>query len=514
MDSLNLYWTDAHTNPHSNQVGILKEWLVQAKEMIDFWPVAYYPYYMRPVNNFAVEDIYDQEIVSKDWEQVQAFVRENNKDHDFPIFLGYEWQGAGLDGDHNVFYLDDDMPIHTPLRYETLCEKLEKGRAIAIPHHLAYQVGERGKNWATHNPDYSPFAEIYSSHGCSESDHMNLSMQRHVHMGPRTSGGTVNEGLEQGHKVGIIASGDNHSTPAVYGHGYMGVWAKDLTRESLWEAMLAKRVYGVTGDRIQLQYSANGESMGSTINTDDSTLQHKINIEGSDSIHRVELYRNNLLVNDYTHTGKWERSEPEQIVELKFRLELGWGPDTRVFHDITSRTWEGSLKVDGEILGAEKCWTATGQSLELEGDTCNFKMISHKTTQTGKWMGPSPIENQAVIFNLKVNIDSHIETCINGKKYSVAVRDLLQASKLFGLVEEAVELVSERFDVNSHYRNDPFWHNAYKIKFHQAVPAQSYKVDLTFDVNREKDNDFYSVKIFQTNGCQAWSSPIWIEPLS
>lgn len=506
-----LFWTDAHTNPHTDQIKELKEWLEHAKEVIDFWPVAYYPYYMRKVNGFGVEDIYDKEIVDKDWQYLQQFVKENNKEGEFPIFLGYEWQGSGLDGDHNVFYLEDDQPLHRCMRYSELCEKLPEGKAIAIPHHLAYQVGDRGKNWETHNDTYSPFVEIFSSHGCSESDRHHLPMLRHIHMGPRAYGTSVTDGLKHGHRIGIIASGDNHALPAVYNHGYMGVWAEENTRESLWHAMLNKCVYGVTGDKISLCYQANNALMGQSVKAKGDKVNHKISVEASDSIHRIELYQNEQLVKDLTHTGKWENTEFKGSVAFKFRLELGWGPDTRVFPDITTRVWQGSLNTTGRIIDVEKCWTAMGQSLKVDKSSAEFSLTTHKTTQTGKWMGPSPIENQALVFHIEADIDSDLVLDIDGYNYKVTVRELLQTGQLHGLVEEAHELIATHYDVQDHYRNDPFWHNAYKIKVHQAIPEQAFKLDCQLSTTSEQDVDVYRVKIFQTNGHMAWSSPIWVD---
>lgn len=51
----------------------------------------------------------------------------------------------------------------------------------------------------------------------------------------------------------------------MYGHGLMAVLAPALTRADLWAAFRARRVYGVTGDRIALDFTVNGAAMGSQI---------------------------------------------------------------------------------------------------------------------------------------------------------------------------------------------------------------------------------------------------------
>ena len=143
-------WTDLHSNIHHNQMGELNQWIEHAKKTVDFWPVAYYPFYMKRTETGAgLEDLYDREQIEQDWEQLRDAVKQQNE-AGYPMFMGYEWQGSGEDGDHNVFFLDNDQPMLHPMRYEELYQAYKDRSAIAIPHHVAYQLGSRGKNWETH----------------------------------------------------------------------------------------------------------------------------------------------------------------------------------------------------------------------------------------------------------------------------------------------------------------------------------------------------------------------------
>ncbi len=81
-------------------------------------------------------------------------------------------------GDHNVFYPADDAPLDDARDLPDLYEHLRRHDGIAIPHHTAYQTGERGKDWATFDERLSPFAEIYSIHGCSEGYGSPLPLER------------------------------------------------------------------------------------------------------------------------------------------------------------------------------------------------------------------------------------------------------------------------------------------------------------------------------------------------
>ena len=512
----NIYWTDMHSNLHYHQIDELEKWYNHAKEILDFWPIAYYPYYMRKdKSGLGVEDIYPMDDILKQWEVIREFFnKKETVAPNFPIFMGYEWQGSGEDGDHNIFYLKNDETIYNPRRYSELIKYLKPNEAIAIPHHLAYELGHRGKNWKTHSEIFSPFAEIYSSHGSSENGYTDLHMSRHIHMGPRTGGTSYFNGLEKGHLVGAIASGDNHSVPAMYGHGFMAVVSEKADKKSLWEAMLKRNVYGVSGNKIELHYRMNNGIMGDLISSEENH-NHEISINAGDAINRVELYKNNILEDTYIHSGKWERNELEESITFKFRVEFGWGPDTRIYPDITTKIWNGKLKTDGEIVSVEKCWTSFGQSLNMiDKNSCEFQLITHKTSQSGKWMGPSPVLTEGFIFEIKALRDSNIILEVDGKVYEIAVESILKDTQLIADLDGAKKLAKERFGFDDYYRTDPFWHNAYKIRINRGTPEIGYRVDINFQTKGiVNERDFYMVKVFQRDGNLAWSSPIWVDTI-
>ena len=140
-------WTDLHSNIHHDQMEQLGKWCDHARQVMDFWPIAYYPMYMRRNESGApLEDIYPREAIEKDWEEIRKVVKQQNEEG-WPMFMGYEWQGCGFDGDHNVFFLDNDQEMLHPMRYGELRDAYQDTEAIAIPHHVAYQLKSRGKNW-------------------------------------------------------------------------------------------------------------------------------------------------------------------------------------------------------------------------------------------------------------------------------------------------------------------------------------------------------------------------------
>ncbi|MEG0297710.1 MAG: DUF3604 domain-containing protein [Clostridium sp.] len=503
-------FTDFHTNIHHEQMSQLNEWYEQAKEMLDFWPIAYYPFYLRKDSKgIFLEDIHTDDKVQEDWKNICKFIDEKNN-KDFPVFAGYEWQGAGLDGDHNVFFMDKG-PLVAPMRYKELYEELKETTALAIPHHLAYSLSHRGKNWSTHIDEFSPFAEIFSSHGSSESGDTDIHMTRHIHMGPRTGGTSVFDGLKMGHKVGIIASGDNHVVAAQYGHGFAGVLAEDNSPEKIWDALKSRRVYGMTSGRVKLLYEINENVMGSEFSTKDNSLKHHVSVETQDEIDRFVIYKNGRPHYTYNHSEKWIEDQLEDIVTFKFKIEFGWGPDLKMYPDINTKIWNGKLNTSGKIKSIEKCWSSRGQSINQKDESsCEFELTTRKTTQSGKWMGPAPVTTEGFVFEIEANRDSNIILEIDGQVFEKSVSELLDNTSLIVFLDEAKALAKERFDFDEYYRSDPFYHNAYKVRLLKAKPENAYKIDKEVNLDFEEDA-FYLVKVYQTDGAVAWSSPIWIK---
>lgn len=511
MGKYKVLWTDMHSNLHHEQIKELPKWIDQMKKTMDFWPFAYYPYAMMkdPKTGMPVEDRYPLEEVEKDWEYIREETNKANQEG-FPMFMGYEWQGAGLDGDHNVFFKDNLQKMEYPIRYAELVEAYKGIDAIGIPHHLAYQQGHRGKNWSTHNEEFSPFAETYSSHGSSENDTTCIEMNRHIHMGPRTGETCVERGWEKGYHFGVIASGDNHSCPGVYGFGYCAVLANSNSKEDIWDAFINRRVYGVSKDRMALDFTIDGADMGSKVS---GNKQAKLKLEatGGNAIDRIEIIKDNKVIEMIPHTSTWENQPLTGVIRFKFQLELGWGPDRRIFPDIESRQWHGSLHTKGKLLSIEKCWSTFGQELKNVTDqSCEFDMTTYKTTASGKWMGPSAVTTEGFIFEIEDDVDSSVTLIIDDVTYELKIRDLLYTSKIYPLLDEVSELLKERYQFTEFYRSDSWWHNCYKIKVGQAVPYNGYHAvaERTIDTT---DCQNIRVRVWQKNGSVAWSSPIFMK---
>ena len=503
-----IYWTDFHSNIHSNQMNELDKWFEQVEKIFDFWPIAYYPYGMRKdVTGLDIEDLIDKSKIQKDWETLRAFTNKQNE-KGFPMFMGYEWQGNGLDGDHNVFFKENNQNPKFPLNYLDLIKEYKDVNAIGIPHHTAYSLENRGKKWCNQNDTFSPFAEIYSSHGSSEKDTNEISMDRHVHMGPRCDETSISTGLKEGHHFGIIASGDNHSVPGVYGFGYAAVIASDKSKESIWDALLQRHVYGVTKNKIQLDFKLDDVMMGDEIESGNHNLS--VHVEGMDSIDRIEILQNEERI-ELIEGPKEVFPSLNDKVTIKFFVEAGWGPDIRVFPKHLSRMWKGKLETNGLLKSVTPCFSTYGQSIDSKDDkSCEFTFTTHSNTTTGKWMGPSAVTTEGIYFEIEGTLNTKVKLNLENQIVELTLNEILQGTKVYALMDEVKKLLHDTYGFEEYYRSDPFWHNAYKFRIHKGSLNTWYTQNITRIINTSSKGEI-RVKVYEKNGSLAYSSPIFIK---
>lgn len=503
-------WSSMHDNPHRNQVKDIENWYYHMKKMYDFWPIAYYPFGMIDTGKgISIEDIYEKNLIDKDWEEVRRICNLANSEG-YPMFMGFEWQGNGQDGDHNVFFKDNNQYMQHPLTYKELYEQYKDIDCIAIPHHIAYHLGDRGKNWKTHIEKFSPFAEIYSSHGCSENDLNFIPMQTHIHMGPRVDNTSYDAGLNQGISVGCICSGDNHLYPGQYDNGSMCALAVNNSKEAIWDALVNSRVYGVTKGRIDIDFKIDNACMGEHIKeSQESNLQ--VNVIGNSEIDRIEVLKDNILDHVYTHQGKWERISKDKYRKFKMFIEFGWGPDMRVFPDIYKKHWNLKLNTTAKIISVEKCYNSIGSKIKKQ-EFHNFEadLITYKSSGSGKWMGQSSVKTEGYILEFEGNIKDVVNLSVDGREYSFILEELMIESKLYGDIEAARNLIKERFGDIASYRNDTWWHNSYKFKINRVIPDAGYCAKFEYKINT-LDAKHIRIKVYQKNGSVGFVSPIFIE---
>ena len=523
MASYNTYWGETHDNSYQfpDPDFAIERCIERAASHLDFYAAAYYTPWSDafqkgghvgeidgPVQ-LVFEGWKPQEQLDREWAALNAATRGANRPGEFVTFPGYEWQGDGTSGDHNVFYRDEGPPIIRVEKLTELYARLRDLEALAIPHHTAYRPGVRGRDWSVFDEDLSPFTEIYSVHGCSETDDEWVGMRQNSHMGPAFYAGTWQAALDRGLHVGAVCSTDNWGEmPGHFGRGRAAVLAEELTRDSLWQAFKARRVYGVTGDRIRIDFTVNGAEMGRIIESD-GPRRVRVRVVGSDALDRIEILRGDRVIATHCHQGTWRIPEPGRRARFKLRIEAGWGPRPNEMR-VPDRAWDGELAVEGgAMLDFEPCWITPGQGRpRFEGGRAAFRLLSSSASLRER-------SQNADVFEFEADPSASVSVTMNGLAEEGAVADFCRGSREMWFRDEAVRTVREAAGKGPEdiERGDIFHHMAYKVKVHRAIPEAGYTAEFAIEDDEPFDGEtHYRVRVEQRNAQRAWTSPVWVRP--
>jgi len=274
-----------------------------------------------------------------EWAELKALIKAYDEPGAFVPLLAYEWCSARY-GDHNVYYKDKEGDLHLPLTLPQLHAELGDAECLVLPHHMGYARGRRGKDWNYHFPRRERLAEIHSLHGSSEMPKDNPLPLRNIGMGGNVPGSSLQEAWARGYKLGVLASSDGHGRPQE--HVLVGLWAAELTREGVWEALWQRRTFGTSGaQRIQLAFTADGFPMGSLYSTDTDPV-FEASVKGTGPLQRVEIIKNNEVL--YAREG-----EGSSEIRLRYRdASPPDRPDNWVYLRAT--------QADGNIAWSSPVW--------------------------------------------------------------------------------------------------------------------------------------------------------------
>lgn len=265
------------------------------------------------------------------WRDLQAVTNKFNAPGRFATLIGYEYSQIelGIEGHRNVYYRDSSGPLlhardprcNTPAR---LFRALAGIDALVIPHHPLHYM-----SWE-HDPRVQRLVEVYSMWGTSEDERGDCAFTGKM-VSPG-SGISFQAYLARGYRLGVTAGGDNHdSRPGRRGPtdrwrkgkmaqppGLMAVYAPELTREHIFDALWARRCYGTTGQRILLDFRLNGHWMGEEVtSTDARSSRHvTLSVVGETALARVEIVRNNVVAAVWTPNDEVLRCEWEDPLPL------------------------------------------------------------------------------------------------------------------------------------------------------------------------------------------------------
>jgi hypothetical protein len=515
-----LVWGDMHTQFEPLADESLETWeqrirtaMESGGKYFDFMPIVFYPAFFSLLQGgLRTETVGMRPEFAERWEVVKRLAREYDDPGSFVTFPAYEWTSdRSTWGDHNVFFNEHDPPLDLSMDLPDLIANMKPRSALVIPHHTGYNVGNRGKDWACHDEEVSPFMEVYSKHGSSEGCQTPNAMMRNGQMSPRTSGGTLADGLARGYRLGIIASGDNaEGFGGMWGQGHAAVLTDELSRDGLWRAFRKRRVYGVTGDRIKLDYRLNGASMGDEIQVD-GPVQIGVGVVCTRALDRIEIIRDGRVVYTHCHNGSWQRPVSGNV-RVKIPIECGWGPSAKNGFAVDEHIWRGTLKVSaGRIVSTEGCYTTHGQFVEQPSDrelVFQLRSIDRPGPGLG-WQG-----QQSIVVEVEAPADAPVVLEVNGLRDEFTLSDAMQGGNLTVFDAEARALVRDQFgiDPETFENRATFYNNSWKMKRHTATPQVGFIASFEWeDADVTPGRHWYYVRVSQLSGQMAWSSPIWVD---
>ena len=304
----------------------------------------------------------DFQITTPFWNELNKLTRAYNEDGRFIIFPGYEWSGnTGLGGDRNVMFMHEGRQIHRSSH--ALVDDLAD---VSSDSNSAEQLFQ-----ALKDEDCVVFAHIGGRYADIKMAHdARIERSVEVHSDWGTFEWLVQDALEQGYRIGILANSDGHkgrhgaSHPGASLFGAYGglscLLATDLTRAGLFDALRRRHHYATTGCRMVLDVRAAFDSeamlyaddpnlgaaqhtrgreamMGDIVQSPDAAVEFTIEAQASAPIERVEI-RNGLEV--------LETWRPYDEAALSRRVRVIWeGSEYRGRGRQT--IWDGGCTLDG-----------------------------------------------------------------------------------------------------------------------------------------------------------------------
>ncbi len=416
-------------------------------------------------NDFQVTDDF--------WDTVNEAAAEFHEPGSFVTFPGYEWSGnTPLGGDRNVYFLREGCAIVRSCRdllpgrqsrypdgptADDLFERLRDEECFVFAH-----AGGRYANLDMHGEGVEVAVEVHSAWGTFE--------------------WLVDDALRRGYHVGICANSDGHkcrpgaSYPGARKFGSLGgltcVLARELTRESVYEAMKARHFYATTGRRMILDVSVDpGDGstavMGDVVGRAGGTSVLSVRVAGTAPIQEMEV-RNGVRPMHALYPGPRTAADG--------RIKITWsGAEVRGRNRMVR--WDGELAVRANRILAHQpvgFWNPTLHPFVSEN------AASWTSVTTGGTAG--------LILRLEDPSGGRLVVRTAQTSVEVDVANIDRAGKTWALGG-----LGKKIRV---------------CRLPDDAPLD-YSVDLPIDGIGEGENPIY-VRVLQEDGHMAWSSPIYV----
>ena len=426
-------------------------------------------------NDFQISDAY--------WATLNATVERYHEDGRFVVFPGYEWSGSSpTGGDHNIFYRRPGLPILRSSHWlvpevppsdlspahpaDVFYTKMKE----AVPLEdviVAQHVGGRYANLLEFfDEELITLVEVVSKWGVFE--------------------WMLWDAFDKGYMIGVMANSDgHHGRPGAEGagmtvfgirNGLTCALAPELTRDALFETLKLRRCYATTGDRLLLDFTANGEKMGHIFESHPTKLDFKASVTGTGPLESLQLYQGRDMIAEVRPAP----FGPESLIASN-HIRVSW-QGCRERGRQRRATWDGEVRVAGcEIISAET-FSFDVVADGITGQTSTSVRFASKTTgdRDGLDLLLTDARQGTLIF----------DSALGQREIALAELTAAQPRQTFDFGGVDLQLVVERYPAE-------VTETALALN-HSVVPPAGQRTP-------------YFVKATQVDGQMAWASPIWLK---
>ena len=238
---------------------------------------------------------------------------------DFLAFPGYEWTSR-IPGDGTAFvsdtgnwtqpYQNASYPNHRTVIYPPTGGPLIHFTDAANNIHQLYAAvaSANGVVFTQH--------EAFQVTGNPIEVGMELTSGWRRYVSRRTK--LFHDALDRGYRLGFMASGDTHRRAPGLSGALTGIYATDLTSESILDALRHRRYFATSGSRIFVDSRVNGRFMGTEVQSVDGKVLAAVEAEGVAPIGRAVLILDGEEIATYEGDGS-------KTLRIEHRL-LGLSP--------------------------------------------------------------------------------------------------------------------------------------------------------------------------------------------
>jgi hypothetical protein len=227
----------------------------------------------------------DKALLSSELTYLQQLSRRLESTNTFIPFYGYEW----------TFHRHHDETSYNH-RSIVFCD--DQGKIVRRNE----KAGQTQEAFSTAMKNTNAF--FHAHHGIY--DLLNMKQEANVEvasgwMANIEKTDTAHDQLNRGRRFGFIGGDDSHRMVPGMSGALVAVWARELARPAIIEALQHRRCYATAGARMMIDFRANDCLMGSVIPWT-GPVQFKLDVSAPDSLKCVSLIRGGEIIHEFDCT--------------------------------------------------------------------------------------------------------------------------------------------------------------------------------------------------------------------